>query len=178
MIPHKDIKALPNKIRLNYDERLELTYSIDQTRNNFTHPNFYDNTSHEVVLRIRFRNSGNWLIAATYYSNILLYDREIMPFTANFDYKFYNNSRLIYYSSENVYSINYTNSHAFISCKTNLNQGEIETFRVEDLIYIIGTIVKFVANIPYVRNGLIEINNNTYSTRVFEGEKNNFECTT
>ena len=86
-----------------------------------------------------------------------------------FEYRFRDDSKLIYFTGQNDHNINFTNSHSYFSSKTNLNVGENELFRIDDLYIIVGGDVNKEETLNYTGDSIVNIDNKDYNVNIFEG---------
>ncbi len=157
-------------MEIDYDKGVFLQYSVNQTVHNYTYPSKFLNVNHEIDYNITFSNSGDWIVSVVYRLDILNPETQKITFYLEYTvYKFRDDSKLIYSTAENNFDIDYTDSHSFISGKTDLNLGETQLIRIADMWIILGGMTKYEENVTYTRDQSITLNNKDYTVRIFEG---------
>ena len=162
--------ALPNTITIDYNQGLYLKYSINETVHNNSNPLEFHNTTHQVELNITFSEAKEWIISATYdlyWLNPKYITKEF--FHREFEYRFRDDSKYIYQTSQNMDNINFTDSHAFISGKTNLIIGQTEMFRIDALWITLGGDHNDEQALRYTGDSTVKMDNVEYASKHLEG---------
>ena len=163
--------ASPKNLDINYSGELDLNYVTNQTVYNYSVPNELVYIDHENSLNIEYSEIHNWYVSAFYDLNIINQATlQINHIDEELSYKIRNVDKKVYRSkvSSNL-DLHYKDLYSFYICKTDLDYGDEEYFRLESFI-LMGIIPAHNVKLKYVRNQIIILSGEDYNTRVFEGD--------
>jgi len=160
--------ALPTTITWDFDDKISVRYSINQTIDNNSAPGTYFTTYHEVEFNITFLDSGDWNITAYYWARFQNPENgEITYEFMTFNYYFPDNSRLVYDSKDDINNLNYDNTRSFIYCDSSLVFGGNQQNRIGDMLFVMGDSANYEDSTQYIANQLIDVQGNSYNVRYF-----------
>jgi hypothetical protein len=125
-------------------------------------------------VNISFSPTYDWVVLSKYdWTYIFPNTLQTIHNYDEFSYQFYNSTKQIYYAPISEYGFNINSTYSIISSKTDLNLGETELFRIDSLIFFAINPVNNI-NLTYSANQDINIMNNNYTARVFQGNISEF----